>query len=85
MVNGIKKIEVALGSHIKKPSLSEIKNIKIARNSIVAAKNIKKGEKFTIRNLAIKRPGSGISPMNFFKVIGKTAKKNFNYDELIKL
>ena len=85
MVEGIRKIEIALGSHIKKPSFSEIKNITIARNSIVAAKDIKKGEKFTIHNLTIKRPGSGLSPMNFFKVIGKIAKYNFKYDELIKL
>ena len=61
------------------------KNIKIARNSIVAAKDIKKGEKFTSKNLGIKRPGRGISPMKLFRVIGKIAKKNFVQDELIKL
>ena len=85
MSEGIKKIILALGSNIKKPSLSEKKNIKIARNSIVAAKYIKKGEKFTINNLAVKRPGNGISPMNFFKLIGKIARKNFDQDELIKI
>jgi len=85
MSEGIKKIILALGSNIKKPSLSEKKNIKIARNSIVAAKYIKKGEKFTINNLAVKRPGNGISPMNFFKLIGKIARKSFDQDELIKI
>ena len=85
LVEGIRKIEIVLGSNIKKPSASETKNIKIARNSIVASKNIKKGEKFTIHNLTVKRPGSGLSPMKFNKIIGKPAKKNFSYDELIKL
>jgi len=85
MVDGIRKITVALGHGIKKISPSESKNIKIARNSIVAAKNIKKGEKFTSKNLTIKRPGNGISPMKLFKVIGKKSKQDFTADELIKL
>ena len=85
MVDGIRKIEIALGDGIKRTSSSEKKNINIARNSIVAARNIKKGEKFTSKNLIMKRPGNGISPMNLFKVIGKIAKKNFVQDELIKL
>ena len=85
MIEGIRKIVIALGDGIKRVSPSEKKNIKVARNSIVAAKNIQRGEKFTSRNLGIKRPGHGISPMKFYKVIGKTAKKNFITDELIKL
>ena len=85
MVEGIRKIVIALGNGIKKPSASEKKNIKVARNSIVAAKDIKKGEKFTDKNLGIKRPGHGISPMKIFEVTGKIAKKNFIQDELIKL
>ena len=75
MIEGIRKIVIALGDGIKRVSPSEKKNIKVARNSIVAAKNIQRGEKFTSRNLGIKRPGHGISPMKFYKVIGKTAKK----------
>jgi len=85
MIEGIRKISEALGNGIKKASPSEIKNISIARNSIVAAKNIDKGDKFTSSNLAIKRPGNGISPMKLPKVIGKIAKKKFFEDELIKL
>ena len=85
MVEGIRKIIIALGNGIKKPSASEKKNIKVARNSIVAAKDIKKGEKFTDKNLGIKRPGHGISPMKIFEVTGKIARKNFIQDELIKL
>ena len=85
MVEGIRKISIALGSGVKKVSSSERKNITIARTSIVASKFIKKGEKFTNKNLTIKRPGNGISPMKLFKVIGKIAKKKFLEDELIKL
>ena len=85
MIISIRKITLSLGDGIKKVSPSEKKNIKIARNSIVAAKDIKKGEKFTNKNLAIKRPGNGISPMKLFMVIGKIARKNFSQDELIKL
>lgn len=85
MIAGIRKISTALGTGIKKISSSEKKNIKNARNSIVAAKKIKKGEKFTIKNLAIKRPGNGISPMKLFKVVGKFAKRSFLEDQLIKL
>ena len=57
----------------------------IARNSLVAAEDIKKSQKFTIKNIIAKRPGTGISPMHLFKVIGKKAKKNFVRDELIKI
>jgi len=85
MTKRIRKIEIALGDGIKRISSSEKKNVKIARNSIVAARNIKKGERFTSKNLIMKRPGNGISPMKLFKVIGKIAKKSFSEDELIIL
>ena len=83
MVRSIRNIEKAIGSGIKQPSKSEMKNIDIARKSIVAKKLIKKGEVFTENNLAIKRPGTGISPMSWDKIIGSTSKKNYNIDELI--
>ena len=85
MVEGIRKITIALGDGVKKVSLSEKKNLKIARTSIVAVKKIKKGEVFTNKNLTIKRPGNGISPMKLYKVVGRIAKKNFLEDEIIKL
>ena len=85
MIDGIRKVTIALGTGIKKVSPSEKKNIKIARNSIVAAKEIRKGEKFTRKNLTVKRPGNGISPMKLFNIIGKIAKRNFLEDELIQL
>lgn len=75
--------ETALGNGIKKPSSSELKNIPIARKSIVAAKNIRKGESFTEENLAVKRPGTGISPMRWDEILGKHAQKKYVEDELI--
>ena len=85
MVKSIRNIEQSLGSGIKKPSKSEVKNKYIVRKSLVAIKSIKLGEKFTIDNVGTKRPGKGISPMLWDKVIGKIAKKNFVIDELIQI
>jgi sialic acid synthase SpsE len=86
MVNAIRNIELAIsGTGLKEPSDSEIKNISIARKSIVAKKPIAKGEKFTEYNITTKRPGTGISAMLWDEVIGKIAIKNFDGDELIKL
>jgi N,N'-diacetyllegionaminate synthase len=83
MVQAIRNIELALGSGIKKPSNSESKNINIARKSIIAKSLIKKGEIFTENNITIKRPGSGISPMQWDKVIGTRSQKDYKEDELI--
>jgi N,N'-diacetyllegionaminate synthase len=85
MVRAIRNIELALGRSEKTPSESERKNISIARKSIVAATDIMQGEEFTRNNLAIKRPGTGISPTKWFEVIGKKAKRDFVFDELIEL
>lgn len=85
MVKSIRNIERALGDGIKKPSESEKPNKDIARKSIVASKNIKKGEPFNRDNLAIKRPGNGISPMEWYNILGKIAKKEFIEDEFIEV
>ncbi|MFH1282266.1 MAG: N-acetylneuraminate synthase [bacterium] len=85
MVESIRNIERALGDGIKRPSASEMKNISIVRKSIIAAKNIKKGERFSAGNLCVKRPGKGISPMSWDTVIGKRAKRNFKKDDLINI
>ncbi len=85
MVNAIRNIEKALGSDDKKPSKSEIVNIDIARKSIVAVKDIHKGELLTEENIATKRPGSGISPMKWFDVLGTMAIRDFKEDELIEV
>ena len=86
MVMAIRNIEKAVaGSGLKEVSASEVKNKPIVRKSIVAAKRIVKGEFFTVENLTVKRPGMGISPMQWDEVIGKTAKKDFEEDDLIEL
>ena len=83
MVKSIRNIELALGSNIKKPSNSELPNIQIARKSIVAKTKIKKGDILKENNITIKRPGGGISPMNWDNVIGTIATKNYEEDEMI--
>lgn len=85
MVRAIRNIERSLGDGRKRASPSEQKNKVIARKSVVAQKAIKKGEIFTEENITTKRPGNGISPMRWFEVLGQTANKNFDEDELIEL
>jgi N,N'-diacetyllegionaminate synthase len=85
MVKAIRNIEKALGKGIKAPSPSEAKNKAIVRKSIFAAKDIKKGEVFTNKNITVKRPGIGISPMEWDKIIGCRAIKKFNMDDLIEV
>lgn len=86
MVKAIRNIEQAIsGDGIKKPSASEMKNIDIARKSIVASTSISKGAIFTEVNLTIKRPGTGISPMKWDEVIGKKATKDYSTDDLIEI
>lgn len=84
LVDNIRKVEIMLGDNNKKVTKSEKKNIKIVRKSIVALKDISKNEKFSSLNIICKRPGTGISPIHFKKIIGKKAKVNFKKDELIK-
>lgn len=85
MVTAIRNIEQALGDGRKRPSPSELKNKPIARKSIVAACEIKTGESFTPDNLTIKRPGTGISPMDWDHVLGRQAPRAFSPDELIEI
>ena len=83
MVRAIRNIEIALGDGVKKPSQSEIQNLEIVRKSIVAKTIIKKGDVLNENNLAIKRPGGGLSPMHWYKVINTKAKRDYQEDELI--
>jgi len=85
MVVAIRNIEEALGDGIKRASLSELKNKNIARKSIVAANDIKRGEIFSESNITIKRPGCGVNPMKWYSVIGEVAKRDFKEDEAIEL
>jgi N,N'-diacetyllegionaminate synthase len=84
MVAAIRNIEKALGYGVKKPSPSEIKNIPIARKSIVAKKVIKKGDLYSDDNLTVKRPGTGISPMEWDDYIDKSADREYQMDDLIR-
>ena len=83
MVSSIRNIEKALGSSIKKPRKSEEPNITSTRKSIVARKSIKKGELFTEKNITIKRPGIGISPMKWDTILGKVAERDYQIDDLL--
>lgn len=85
LVKAIRNTETVLGSGVKTVTESEAKNKDIARKSIVAKTEIKAGETFTAENLTVKRPGNGISPMKWYDVLGKTAKRDFETDELIEL
>ena len=73
-----------MGDGIKKVMPSEADNRDIVRKSMVAIKEIKKGDIFTSENLSTKRPGNGMSPMNWNLTIGKSSKHNYEVDELIK-
>lgn len=84
MVAAIRNIEIALGDGNKHPTANELRNVAIARKSLVAARPIKEGEIFTADNLGVKRPGSGISPMRLDEWIGKRASRDYRIDEVIQ-
>ena len=84
MVKGIRQVEVALGSPCKLPAASELKNREMARKSLVAARNIRKGERFSEENLTSKRPGNGISPLCYWDWLGKVAERDYQPDEIIQ-
>jgi N,N'-diacetyllegionaminate synthase len=83
LVEAIRNTEIALGSEQKIPTESELQIAKVARKSIVVRAPIKKGEKFSTENLTCKRPGTGVSPMLWDEVIGTTALRDFEEDEVI--
>jgi sialic acid synthase SpsE len=84
MVNSIRNIEKAMGNYDKVISPSEIDNREIVRKSIVASRDIIKGEFFSTDNLTTKRPGYGVSPMNWYDIIGKKSNKDYKKDEMIE-
>lgn len=85
MVSAIRNVELALGSADKHVSPSERPNITVARKSIVAARDIRKGELLTEENITVKRPGNGLSPMLWDSVMGTRATRDFPYDHLITI
>jgi len=84
MILGIRAAEEALGDGKKVASKSEYKNLSVVRKSIVACCAIKKGDRFTETNITVKRPGTGISPMKWFDLLGRTAQRDYDKDELIE-
>ncbi len=85
MVAAIRNVEIALGDGVKRLTPGETRNKPAARKSLVASQPIKAGENFSAQNLAVKRPGTGISPMRWDEVLGKVAARNFDADDLIEL
>ena len=85
MVSAVRNIEQALGDGLKRPSQSEAGTIPLARKSIVAACQIKKGEKFTSQNLTTKRPGKGLNPMCWEELMSSFADRDYQPDELIEV
>jgi N-acetylneuraminate synthase len=85
MVQSIRQVEVGLGTGHKFPSSSEQKNKTIVRKSLVASQGIKKGEPFTKNTLLVKRPGTGISPLQYWDILGRKANRDYQEDEVIDL
>ena len=83
MISSIRNVEKAFGNGVKEPREAEKKNIEIARKSIVAKCDIKKGEIFTVDNITTKRPATGVSPMKWDEIIGTVAQKDYREDELL--
>jgi N-acetylneuraminate synthase len=85
MVDSIRQCEQIMGSSIKIPSAVEMENRMVVRKGLVAARDIAKGEVFSEENITCKRPGDGLSPMNYWDVLGKVASRSFSADEPISL
>lgn len=83
MVQAIRQVEAALGNGVKVPEISEVKNMAIARKSLVAAEEIMAGDVLTKSNLTVKRPGTGISPLCYWEYLGKKARVEYRVDEEI--
>ncbi|KOO06680.1 N-acetylneuraminate synthase [Vibrio hepatarius] len=81
MVDAIRNVELALGTGVKVPTTSEIKNKSVARKSLVAQSNIAIGDCFTTDNLTVKRPGTGISPFYYWDILGSTSQKTYEQDD----
>lgn len=84
MVSSIRQVELALGSPLKAPAPSEIRNRSVARKSLTATEGIKKGTMFSKDNLCAKRPADGISPMSYWERMGSIADRDYESDELIR-
>lgn len=84
MIRAIRHIELALGDGIKQPTPSEQKNIAVARKSIHLAGSLSAGHVLTADDLVMKRPGSGISPMQADTVVGRELARDVSVDHLLR-
>lgn len=82
MVRGIRAVELALGHSLKSPTMSELKNRKIARKSLVSARKIDKGSRISTADISIKRPGTGMPPSRYWSLIGTIASKDYYEGDL---
>jgi sialic acid synthase SpsE len=85
LVRSIRAVEEAMGSSVKRPTPRELKNAGIVRKSIVARNPITKGEVFTEKNLAVRRPGTGMSPMLWHRILGRKSRKSYRPDDTISM
>ncbi len=85
MVAAIRMVEQSLGSGRKHPTSCELKNMGVARKSLVAASTITSGEQFSAETLAVKRPGNGLSPMQYWELLNRKASRDFSADEAVSL
>jgi len=83
LVRSVREVEAALGTAIKSPAASELGNRNVARKSIVAARNIRRGETFSLDNVCVKRPGGGLSPFKYWELLGRSAKSEYREDETL--
>jgi sialic acid synthase SpsE len=83
LVTAVRQVEAALGDGTKAPARGELVNAPVARRSLVAARDIRRGEIFTSENVAVKRPGTGASPMRYWEWLGKVAERDYKKDQLL--
>jgi N-acetylneuraminate synthase len=84
MVRAVREVEDALGTGVKVAGASELRNLAAARRSLVAARAIRRDEAFTEENLAVKRPGGGLSPFLYWEWLGRRAGRDYAKDEAIE-
>jgi N-acetylneuraminate synthase len=84
MVASVRRIELALGDGRKRPTASELPNRAVARKSVVAISPIQKGELFSCQNLAARRPGTGLPPIYLEALIGQSATRDYQRDEVLE-
>ncbi len=83
LVKNIRIIETSIGNGEKILQKCELKNKIIARKSLFAHKDIKKGEIFSQENIIAKRPGNGVTPMDYWDLIGTKTSKDYSFGDLL--